>query len=118
MLGLRFLLLALYAGLLGLVSSQADVCIEKVVSLALQLRNFPEVLPTDPTDLGVLLFTGKGLYDMGTKEICEISPGLRYLMASPQQPTFIGVCIYEECSVDTLNTMTEFIPAGLLPFPV
>ena len=84
MLRIRFLLLALYAGLLGLVSSQADVCIEKVVSLAFQLRNFPEVLPTDPTDLQVLLFTGKGAYDMGTKELCEISPGLRYLIATPQ----------------------------------
>lgn len=53
------------------------------------------------------MFTGKGLYDMGTKELCDLLPDLRYVMATPGQPTYIGVCIYKECSIDTLNALKE-----------
>ena len=54
---------------------------------------------------------------MGTKELCDLNPNMRFVMATPKQPAYIGVCIYKECSVDDLNSLRESF-STILPFPV
>lgn len=63
------------------------------------------------------MFSGKGIYDMGSKEMCDLNPDLRYLLASPYQPSYMGICIYKECSTETLNELeSDMVP--YLPFSV
>ncbi len=54
---------------------------------------------------------------MGTKELCELSTTMRFVIASPAQPAFIGVCIYKECTVPILNSLADSI-SQLIGVPV
>ena len=55
--------------------------------------------------MGIVLFSGKSAFDMGSKEMCDLVPGVHYLIANfnLQSIAYIGLCIYDECSAQYFN---------------
>lgn len=62
-----------------------------------------------PEDTAILLFSGKRPFDLGSKEMCDLTPGMSYKVAIPLllPSTYIGVCVYDFCRAEFLNQAEE-----------
>ena len=47
-------------------------------------------------DYFVLLFSGKSLFDLGSKEMCDVVDGVHFLTVNLKmsESVYIGICIY------------------------
>ena len=56
-----------------------------------------------------MLFSGKSPFDFGSKEMCDIVPGVHFLTINldRQDVAYIGLCIYEECKEEYINSVED-----------
>ncbi len=64
-------------------------------------------------DTSILMFSGKGPFDMGSKEMCDLIPTMAFKVAQIVTPFGIpgslGVCIYGNCTARFLNQAENLI---------
>ena len=68
------------------------------------LRNL--TIPTNPEDIQMMLYSGKGPFDTGSLSLCQLAPSLHYVTLNAMvegQNFYMGLCVYSECSPEHLS---------------
>ena len=87
-------------------------CLADVLNLANKLTNQNQTFT--PEDTALFMFSGKRMFDLGSKEMCALTPNVTFKVISATIPqynlaTYQGLCIYEECRASFLNDLKPYI---------
>ena len=111
------LIMLLGSGMLSPSVEDDQACENQISNLVQNIQNIDKL---NTLDLSVLLFTGKGVFDLGSNSMCELFQ-MHPVVLTIAAGVYMGVCIYPQCSLEYLNSqrpiITELIKQMLQPPP-